>query len=81
MGISIKNEKVEALARRLAQKHGTGITEIIEVALEEKAKRDEEVELPLWERIKPLQERIAKLPKTGVRADRAFFNKMTGEEE
>ena len=33
MGISIKNDEVEALARRLASKHGKGLTEIVHDAL------------------------------------------------
>ena len=40
MGISIKNDEVEALARKLASKHGKGLTEIVHDALREKAERE-----------------------------------------
>jgi antitoxin VapB len=78
MGLSIKNEAVETLARDLARKHGTGVTEIIRVALVEKAQR-EEAEPSLWEKIAPIRERLRKAGKTGRVADRAFYDELSGE--
>lgn len=80
MGISIKNDEVERLARGLAQKHGVGLTEIILEALREKQSR-EQAKPRLAELVKPLQDRIAKLPKTGLQADKAFFDRINGEDE
>jgi hypothetical protein len=34
--------------------------------------------LPLKERIRPLQERIAAYPSTGLEADKAFFDALSG---
>jgi len=39
-----------------------------------------EGEKSLAERIKPLQERVAKWPLTGLKADKAFFDDLSGEE-
>lgn len=78
MGLSIKNEAVEALARDLARKHGTGVTEIIRLALVEKAERDGP-ELSLWEKLAPIRERLRKAGKTGLVADRAFYDELSGE--
>lgn len=80
MGISIKNDEVEALARTLASKHGTGVTEIIRKALQEKAER-EAAEPTLWEKLAPVRERLAKAGKTGLPADKAFFDELNGEHE
>ncbi len=34
--------------------------------------------IPLRERIRPLQQRLAKFSATGVRADKAFFDNLSG---
>lgn len=78
MGLSIKNEAVEALARDLARRHGTGVTEIIRRALQEKADR-EAGEQSLWEKLAPLRERLDKMGRTGLPADRAFYDELSGE--
>lgn len=78
MGISIKNDEVEKLARQLADKHGKGLTEIVHDALREKAAR-EAAEPPLWEKIAPIRERLRKAGRTGHVVDRAFYDELSGE--
>lgn len=78
MGSSIKNDAVEALARDLARRHGTGVTEIIHRALREKAERDA-AELSLWERLAPLREKLRALPDKGPVPDKAFYDELSGE--
>lgn len=80
MGISIKNDEVEKLARRLAAKHGKGLTEIVHDALLEKAARDE-AEPTLWEKLAPLRAKLAAMPDSGLPADRAFYDEINGEDE
>ncbi|AOO81692.1 type II toxin-antitoxin system VapB family antitoxin [Bosea vaviloviae] len=80
MGLSIKNEAVETLARDLARRHGTGVTEIIRLALVEKAERDVP-EKTLWEKLAPIHEELRKAGKTGLVADRAFYDDLNGESE
>lgn len=79
MGLSIKNDAVEALARELARRHGTGVTEIIHRALAEKAERDK-AEPCLWEKLAPLREKLRQAGKTGLEADRAFYDELSGEQ-
>lgn len=78
MGISIKNEEVEALARQLASRHGKGLTEIVHDALREKAAR-EAAEPTLWEKLAPIRERLAAMPDKGPIPDRAFYDELSGE--
>ena len=80
MGLSIKNEAVETLARDLARKHGTGVTEIIRLALVEKAQRDGP-EKTLWEKLAPIHEELRRAGTTGLAADRAFYDELNGESE
>ncbi len=79
MGLSIKNQAVETLARDLARRHGKGVTEIIHLALVERAARDG-AEMSLWEKIAPIRERLRKAGKTGLEADRAFYDELSGEQ-
>ncbi|PTM38623.1 type II toxin-antitoxin system VapB family antitoxin [Bosea sp. 124] len=78
MGISIKNDEVEALARKLASKHGKGLTEIVHEALREKDER-EAAEPTLWEKLAPIHAKLAAMPDSGLPADRAFYDELSGE--
>lgn len=80
MGISIKNDEVEALARQLASKHGKGLTEIVHEALREKAER-EAAEPTLWEKLAPLRARLAAMPNKEPVPDKAFYDELSGENE
>lgn len=80
MGLSIKNAAVETLARELARRHGTGVTEIIRLALVEKAQRDEP-EKTLWEKLAPIHAELAAMPDSRLKADRAFYDEINGEAE
>jgi antitoxin VapB len=80
MGMSIENDEVEALARRLADRHGKGLTEIVHQALREKAER-EGAEPTLWDKLAPIRARLAKAGKTGLVADKAFYDEINGEDE
>lgn len=79
MGLSIKNQAVETLARDLARRHATGVTDIIHRALKEKADRDG-AEPSLWEKTAPIRERLERAGRTGLAADKAFYNMLSGEE-
>jgi antitoxin VapB len=78
MGLSIKNDAVEALARDLARRHGTGVTEIIHRALVEKAERESK-EPTLREKLAPLRDKLRALPDRGPIPDRAFYDELSGE--
>jgi antitoxin VapB len=46
--------------------------------LENELRRASEA-LPLWERLKPLRERVAAYPDSGLAADKAFFDDLSGD--
>ena len=74
MALHIRDEKADRLVRQLATMKGIGLTEAVILAVENEVKR-----APLAERIKPYQERIARAGKTGLKADKAFFDELSGE--
>ena len=84
MVIHVKDEETDALVRQLAQSRGIGITaaikEAVEVALAADRKPAEKVdERSLEERLRPLLERLDRLPRSSVVTDKAFFDDAWGE--
>lgn len=77
--LQICNECVVQLAARLAAIRRGTKTEAVLRALENELARIEG-EKTLAERLQPIQDRIAKRPPTGLEADKAFFDELSGEE-
>jgi antitoxin VapB len=78
MAFHIRDPKTDELARELAALRGEGITEAVRNALEAKL-ADERKKIPLLERIKDITDEIAAAPRTGKKADKAWFDDMWGQ--
>ncbi|MER2537147.1 MAG: type II toxin-antitoxin system VapB family antitoxin [Rhizobiaceae bacterium] len=84
MVIHVKDEETDALVRRLAQSRGIGITtaikEAVRAQIEADAARPVSIDdRSLEERLKPLLDRLDRLPRTNLRTDKAFFDDVWGE--
>ena len=53
-------------------------TDAVKLALENELRRIEE-EKPLMERLKPILDRVAARPATGLEADKAFYDELSGD--
>ncbi|MCW2319013.1 antitoxin VapB [Rhodoblastus acidophilus] len=78
MPLNIRNEEVNQLAEKLAAQKRVNKTEAVRIALENELRRASEA-LPLWERLKPLRDRVAAYPDSGLVADKAFFDELNGD--
>jgi antitoxin VapB len=78
MPLNIRSEEVNTLAEKLAARKRLSKTAAVRLALENELRRMDEA-TPLWERLKPLREKIAAYPDTGLAADRAFFDELSGD--
>ncbi len=78
MPLSIRDELTDRLVRKLAKRKGLGLTEAVRLAVENELRREEEA-VPLRERLRPLQDRIAARPATGLEADKAFYDELSGD--
>lgn len=66
MALSIRKPRVEELARALASKRKTTMTDVIEKALEKEAKAEAEADTrPLYEQVKELAEEFKRKGKPG----------------
>jgi antitoxin VapB len=82
LAFHVRDQKADELIRELAQARGISLTQAVVEAAEEalaadRARRDEQVSLR--DRLKPFLDRIDRLPRTGSRTDKAFFDELWDE--
>ena len=78
MPLNIRSEEVNQLDERLAARKGMNKTDVERLALENELRRIDQA-LPLRERLRPLQDRVTARPATGLEADKAFYDELSGE--
>ena len=79
MPLNIRSEEVNRLAERLADRTHTSKTEAVRLALQNELRRLDEA-VPLRHRLRPLQDRVLARPATGLAADKAFYDSLSGDE-
>jgi len=77
MPLNIRDETVNQLAEKLAARRRTNKTEAVKTALVNELRRLDEA-TPLRERLRPLQNRVLRRPATGLEADKAFYDELSG---
>ena len=78
MAIHIRDPRADRLVRELARKRGVGLTEAIAQAVEAELAREARKPSPL-EQLRELQKEIARRGRTGLKADKAFFDDLSGQ--
>lgn len=79
MPFHIRDHEADALVRKLAALKGVSLTDAVKIAAANELARSEEHQPPLRERIKVIQDRLAKYEPTGLVADKAFFDELSGD--
>ena len=77
MALNIRNEVVNHLAEKLAARKQINKTDAVRIALENELRRLDEA-VPLRDRLRPLQQRVLSRPATGLEADKAFYDELSG---
>jgi antitoxin VapB len=77
MALNIRNEAVNQLAKKLAERKHMNKTDAVRLALENELRRIDEA-LPLRKRLRPLQDRVLARPATGLEADKIFYDELSG---
>ena len=80
MAIGVRNPEAEDAVRKLAAKLGDSLSEAIRIAAINRVKRASVIKEPLAVRIKKIQDLVASYKKTGLRADKAFFDELSGDQ-
>ena len=79
MAFHVRDAATDKAVRQLAKLKGKTLTDTIREAVEREYDRVRS-EIPLIERLKPIQEEFAALRKPGgLPADKAFFDELSGD--
>lgn len=76
MPLNIRSEEVNRLADKLAAVARVSKTEAVRIALVNELERRDRSLAEFLSRIKPIQDRIASYPDTGLKADKTFFDSL-----
>jgi antitoxin VapB len=79
MPFHIRDPETDALVRELARKRGQGLTEAVKTAVGAELRR-EVAGVPFAERLRALQDKALSRPETGLAADKAFYDELSGGE-
>jgi antitoxin VapB len=79
MAFHVRDAATDKAVRRLAKLKGKTLTETIREAVEREYERVRS-EIPLIERLKPIQDELRALSRPGgLPADKAFFDELSGD--
>jgi antitoxin VapB len=78
MAYHIKDPETDRIIRALAKAKSKPILNAIREACQNELRR-EAAKVPLWDRLQPLIRKLRAAPKTGLRADKRFFDDLNGE--
>lgn len=78
MAFHIRDPEADRAVRELAARKGVSLTDAVKHAVQnELVQMDQNI--PFLERIRDLQQRVAAYPKTGLKADKAFYDELSGD--
>ncbi len=80
MALHIKDAETEEAVRDLARVRRSTLTDAIKTACRAELKR-ERSKLPVDELLTDLHAEIRALPRTGEKADKAFFDELSGDSD
>lgn len=79
MPFHIRDPETDALVRELAGRRKVGLTEAVKLAVGAELRRDERA-TPMAQRIGAIRSEVAEWPRTGLKADKAFFDELSGDD-
>ena len=77
MPFHVRDAEADGLVRELARKRGVGLTEAVKLAVRAELKRDDRTEH--MAKVREIQARIAARGRSGLKADKAFFDDLSGQ--
>ncbi|POR41853.1 type II toxin-antitoxin system VapB family antitoxin [Methylobacterium sp. V23] len=78
MTLHIRDPEADRLVRMRAERKGIALTDALKLAVGNPLRRDAET-FSLRERIRLIQERIASYPPSGLEADKAVYDEISGD--
>lgn len=79
MAFHVRDRETDALVRELARKRQVGLTDAVKLAVSAELRRDVEA-TPMLERIRAICTEVDQRQRTGRKADKAFFDGLSGDD-
>ena len=79
MPFHVRDPEADALVREYAEEKRVGITDAIKLAVRRAREADDQARDEKLARMRAISDRIAALPNTGLKADKAFFDELSGD--
>jgi len=80
MPFHVRDPETDTLVRELARRRGVGLTEAVKLAVGAELQREMQ-KTPLRERIGAFRREVLSRPATGLDADKAFYDELSGEDD
>jgi antitoxin VapB len=77
MPFHVRDAETDRLVRKLARAKGVGLTDAVKLAVSNEIQREAQV-TPLRVRLRMIVAPLADYPRTGKRADKKFFDELSG---
>lgn len=79
MAFHIRDEATDRAVRKLAALRNLSLTEAVRFAAENELKRSDPRDEEFTERIRAIQRQAAAYPRTGLAADKDFYDELSGD--
>ncbi|CAN7585471.1 MULTISPECIES: type II toxin-antitoxin system VapB family antitoxin [unclassified Caulobacter] len=79
MPFHVRDAEADAMLRQYAEDNRVGITDAIKLAVRKAREADRKASDEKLARMRAISDRIARLPNTGLKADKAFFDELSGD--
>lgn len=79
MAFHVRDQETDSLVRTLARRRNIGLTEAVRLAVRHELHREDEA-IPIQARIASLRAEVMKRPATGLDADKAFYDELSGND-
>ncbi len=79
MPFHVRDPEADALVRSYAEEKRVGITDAIKLAVKKAREADENALAEKRATLKAIRDEIASWPRTGLKADKAFFDELSGD--
>ena len=81
MAFHVRDPEADTLVREFARDRSVGLTEAIKLAVREAQSARAADRAQMEAAIREIQDRVAKWPKTGLKADKTFYDSLNDEKD
>lgn len=80
MAFHVRDKETDTLVRELARQRGVGLTEAVKLAVTGELDRKENEVARRLAAMEAISDEVASWPESGLKADKAFFDAISGDD-